>query len=1432
MKSFKLSNIKELFKKPEPPEQPRHIFFNQELPTEYKDVKGNPIAHYPQNKVRTTKYTAWNFLPKNIALQFMNIANCYFLFIIVLGAFQIFGVQSPVMQAVPLIVIVILTAIKDAFEDFRRARADHQMNMSRVHRLCGLNNPNIIVSKVTWSSKLSDWWSSKLWAAGDAVADKVKRKRGSNATKTGAKPKESTKKPEKKITARPSTDGSSSILPGLSTVNTVDSYAPSLGSLAPSLVSDMSVVSGIGSLAPVRASLSTVQCTGRASPFVPETVSNPHITPTGNVCRFKTTYWQQLNVGDIVRVRENEEIPCDCVVLSSSDRDGICYVETKNLDGETSLRRKASLKCGKGLVHSADLERAAFEINTEPPSRNLYKFRGVIRYQSYMNTEDPTGTSENEAIDIDNILLRGCILRNVSWVLCCVVATGGDTKIMLNSGVTPTKRTKIAKALNKIVFMNFSLLFVMCFVAGLINGLFYRKKGNSRVYFEYKPYAGWSPAANGIVDFFVNLILYQTLVPISLYITIEIIKAFQAFFIYSDVQMYYEEKDMPCTPKTWTISDDLGQIEYVFSDKTGTLTQNIMEFRGCTVHGKKYEGTAVKHVQEDEKSKENADLPVNKDPLKSDLEKDTAFRPPLNEKKRSSVAGSICLPYDDMLQEQQKDQSAFNKEFLVSLALCHSVITKRLPDGSIEYHAESPDEAALVSAARDAGVEFLGGTRDGGRYLRLRGEAGKKRGKNALEKYQLLQMIPFSSARKRMSIVVQTPQKKIVVYCKGADNVIYKRLNNSNKETSTVVGRTAIHLGEFAEEGLRTLCVAKRELTQKQFADWKESYDKASQCVDETREKRMEDGAAKLEENLDLLGGTAIEDRLQDGVGESIDLIHRAGVKLWVLTGDKVETAISIGFSCRLLTNEMELIVIGGKKSKQNVKLDGTLVTNTPEKNNNLNSAKDIEKIIVDMLNSKFNMNGTEEELLKARKDHSMPEKSIAVVVDGDALTQIMLPENENIKREFLLLCKQCQSVLCCRVSPAQKAEIVGMVKHGLQVMTLAIGDGANDVSMIQTANVGVGIAGQEGRQAAMSSDYAIGQFRYLVRLLLVHSRWSYRRFSQMIPCFFYKNVVFVFPLFWYGIFCDFDGTYLYEFSYLMLFNLFFTSVPVITMGCLDQDVPAKVSLAVPELYRRGILNSDWSVPRFLTLYMLDGMYESFICFFFTWFLHWQGVFTNQDGMPVDHRFWLGVFSAHIAVFSCNTYVLFRQYRWDWLTLLFWFLSIAFLFFWTGIWTSSMTSSTVFYKAGVECYGTLTFWVLFAIGTFSSIIPRVAYDVSRQLLNPNDVDIVREQVKRQEYANLPSDYDPTNPNLKVEQQDVETSSIKNKTFLKNVSQPFKNIFNRNKQKKSWLEKIKDQMVQEGQSSGRSSLDGIRSTVDVGVSSPSNLMRAYTNGTAQ
>jgi phospholipid-translocating ATPase len=223
-------------------------------------------------------------------------------------------------------------------------------------------------------------------------------------------------------------------------------------------------------------------------------------------------------------------------------------------------------------------------------------------------------------------------------------------------------------------------------------------------------------------------------------------------------------------------------------------------------------------------------------------------------------------------------------------------------------------------------------------------------------------------------------------------------------------------------------------------------------------------------------------------------------------------------------------------------------------------------------------MTGSAEELAAAKKSHEPPAPTHAIVIDGDSLKLVL---DDALKTKFLLLCKQCKSVLCCRVSPAQKAAVVSLVKKGLDVMTLSIGDGANDVAMIQEADVGVGIAGEEGRQAVMSSDYAIGQFRFLERLVLVHGRWSYRRLGNTIANFFYKNLVWTFAIFWYQIYADFDQSYIYEYTYILLYNLAFTSLPVIFMGVLDQDVSDKVSLAVPQLYRRGIERKEWTQRKF-----------------------------------------------------------------------------------------------------------------------------------------------------------------------------------------------------------------------------------------------------------
>lgn len=197
-------------------------------------------------------------------------------------------------------------------------------------------------------------------------------------------------------------------------------------------------------------------------------------------------------------------------------------------------------------------------------------------------------------------------------------------------------------------------------------------------------------------------------------------------------------------------------------------------------------------------------------------------------------------------------------------------------------------------------------------------------------------------------------------------------------------------------------------------------------------------------------------------------------------------------------------------------------------------SPEQAEQQLHEALDKSFRLQGTEEELKAAKHDHNPPPPTHALIIDGDALKLVL---EEPLKSKFLLLCKQCKSVICCRVSPSQKALVVRMVKLGLDVMTLSIGDGANDVAMIQEAHVGVGIAGEEGRQAVMSSDYAIGQFRFLSRLVLVHGRWSYRRIAEMIANFFYKNIVWTFTLFWYQIYDDWEGTYLYDYTYVCPIN-------------------------------------------------------------------------------------------------------------------------------------------------------------------------------------------------------------------------------------------------------------------------------------------------------
>lgn len=881
--------------------------------------------------------------------------------------------------------------------------------------------------------------------------------------------------------------------------------------------------------------------------------------PISGKARFHRDAWKNLVVGDFVRIYNDDELPADIIILATSDPDGSCYVETKNLDGETNLKVRSALRCGRTLKHARDCERAQFMIDSEPPQPNLYKYNGAIKWRQQVPWDPKGGLVEkSEPISIDNMLLRGCNLRNTEWALGVVVFTGHDTKIMMNAGITPSKRPRIARELNFNVICNFVFLLIMCLIAAIANGVDWAKTDASTAWFEKGAMYG-SPPVNGFVTFWAAIIVFQNLIPISLYITLEIVRTLQAFFIYSDVGMYYQEIDQPCIPKTWNISDDVGQIEYIFSDKTGTLTQNVMEFKKATINGQPY-GEAYTEAQAGMNKRMGVDVDTEAKVIRAEIAraKVRAIRglrelhdnPYLHDDDVTFVAPDFV---DDLAGKNGPEQQKANEHFMLALALCHTVIAEKQPGDppKMVFKAQSPDEAALVATARDMGFTVLGSSSDG-INLNVMGTD---------RHYPILNTIEFNSSRKRMSAIVRMPDGRILLLCKGADSVIYSRLKKG--EQAELRLETAKHLEMFAVEGLRTLCIAEREIPEEEYREWRKEHDVAATAL-ENREERLEEVADKIEQDLTLLGGTAIEDRLQDGVPDTIALLADAGIKLWVLTGDKVETAINIGFSCNLLNNDMDLLRL-----------------QVHEDEAGLSTEEEYIALAEDQLNAsmaKFNITGSDEELKKARKDHEPPAPTHALVIDGFTLRWVL---SDTLKQKFLLLCKQCKSVLCCRVSPAQKAAVVSMVKNGLDVMTLSIGDGANDVAMIQEADVGVGIAGVEGRQAVMSSDYAIGQFRFLQRLLLVHGRWSYRRLAESISNFFYKNMIWTWSIFWFQIFANFDISYLFESTYIIMFNLIFTSAPVILMGVLDQDVSDKVSLAVPELYRRGIERKEWTQTKF-----------------------------------------------------------------------------------------------------------------------------------------------------------------------------------------------------------------------------------------------------------
>ncbi|XP_031158669.1 probable phospholipid-transporting ATPase IA isoform X7 [Sander lucioperca] len=801
---------------------------------------------------------------------------------------------------------------------------------------------------------------------------------------------------------------------------------------------------------------------------------------------WEIVHWEKVEVGDIIRVNGSDFVPADAVILSTSEPQGMCYIETSNLDGETNLKIRQGLQMTADIKDIDSLMRLSGRMECESPNRHLYEFVGNIRLDGHSTM--PLGP--------DQILLRGAQLRNTQWVHGVVVYTGHDTKLMQNSTRPPLKLSNVERITNFQILVLFGCLLAISLVCSIGQTIWKYQYGNDAWYMDLN-YGG---AANFGLNFLTFIILFNNLIPISLLVTLEVIKFTQAFFINWDTDMLYEPTNTPAMARTSNLNEELGQVKYIFSDKTGTLTCNVMQFKKCTIAGVAYGHST--HSSEEE--------------------------------------GFNDLSLLENLQSNHPT-AAVILDFMTMMAICHTAVPERT-DGKITYQAASPDEGALVRAAQNLGFVFSGRTPDSV-IVEMPGTE---------ERYELLHVLEFTSTRKRMSVIMRTPSGKIRLYCKGADTVIYDRLADSSRYKEI----TLKHLEQFATEGLRTLCFAATDVSESSYQQWLEIYRRACTSL-QNRSLKLEESYELIEKNLQLLGATAIEDKLQDKVPETIETLMKADIKIWILTGDKQETAINIGHSCKLLTKNMGMLVINEDT------LDRTR----------------------EALSHHCGMLG----------DALYKENDFALIIDGKTLKYALA---FGVRQYFLDLALSCKAVICCRVSPLQKSEVVEMVKKQVKVITLAIGDGANDVGMIQTAHVGVGISGNEGLQAANSSDYSIAQFKYLKNLLLVHGAWNYNRVAKCILYCFYKNIVLYIIEIWFAFVNGFSGQILFERWCIGLYNVIFTALPPLTLGIFERSCRKENMLKYPELYKTSQNAMGFNTKVFWA-HCLNGLFHSVILFWF-----------------------------------------------------------------------------------------------------------------------------------------------------------------------------------------------------------------------------------------
>ncbi|KAF2711131.1 phospholipid-translocating P-type ATPase [Pleomassaria siparia CBS 279.74] len=964
-----------------------------------------------------------------------------------------------------------------------------------------------------------------------------------------------------------------------------------------------------------------------------------------------------LKVGDVVKLGKDQRVPADMVILKSYSNDttppnsativppdtsptlvgddtnglldlgktpskpsiaatggasGEAFIRTDQLDGETDWK----LRLTSPLTQNLDVgEFTRLQVIAGKPDKKVNEFYGTIelkpkrhsRYDPHDGETQPTASSgvQSSPLNIDNTVWANTVLASSGSVLAVVVYTGPQTRQALSTSPSRSKTGLLEYEINSLTkflcIFTLSLSFVLVAMARfrVIEG---------RVW--------WA----SMLRF---LILFSTIVPVGLRVNLDMGKSVYAWFIEHD-------QSIPGTVvRTSTIPEDLGRIEYLLSDKTGTLTQNEMEMKKIHVGTVSYANEAMDEVSS--YIRQSFTAPAGEAPTL--VTPSSTYTAPLTSTTRT-----------------RREIGSRVRDVVLALALCHNVTpTTEEEDGETitTYQASSPDEIAIVRWTEAVGLKLL--QRDRESMTLQSCESG-----NLVVRVRVLNVFPFTSEGKRMGIVVKfyhgpassptDEDGEIWFYQKGADTVMASIVAANDwleEETSNM-----------AREGLRTLVVGRKKLSPRTYEDFSTKYAQASLALHNRDNAVAEVVKEYLEHNIELLGVTGVEDKLQRDVKPSLELLRNAGIKIWMLTGDKVETARCVAVSSKLVARGQYVHTI--QKMKR----------------------KDLAHDSLDFLRGK---------------------PDACLLIDGESLALMLT----HFRSQFISIAVLLPAVVACRCSPTQKADVAKLIREYTKKRVCCIGDGGNDVSMIQAADVGVGIVGKEGKQASLAADFSIEQFCYLTKLLVWHGRNSYKRSAKLSQFVIHRGLIISICQTVYSIASEFKPDALYQDWLLVGYSTVYTMMPVFSL-VLDRDVDESVANLYPELYAelktgRSLSYKSFFIWVFVSIYqgsMIQGLSQLLV-----------GV--DVSGTNIFQR----MVSVSFTVLVMNELIMVAMevVTWHW-------IMIASIFGTATIYFGSVPFLSGYYD--LSYVSSLDFWWKFAVIAMISLVPPYAAKILGRTLRP------------------------------------------------------------------------------------------------------------------